>query len=231
MQRGKLRPIGHTGIEQRIGAGFRIGAGARHGFIQADQIHSAGARHNDQVWVFPRGKRRMDFAEPGIQAEQARFARAMCAGQVCVFNGEGRNAGGFQFLHRAHHIQRIAVAVIGIHHQWRRPGAADATCLFGKFRQRHQNKVRRAQYGDGGDGTREHRRFKTNIGCDSRRDRIMNRSRVHTGIPGKNGAKTRASRRGIHHSGIPFPLLGSVCNRAPGGATRAVRKGRARPMK
>ena len=89
LQRGKLRPIGHTGIEQRIGAGFRIGAGARHGFIQAEQVNRAGARHNDQARIFPRGKRRMDFAEPGIQAEQARFARAMCAGQVCVFNGEG----------------------------------------------------------------------------------------------------------------------------------------------
>ena len=173
----------------------------------------------------------MDFPKPGIQAEQARFPAAMGAGQVRVFNGECGNPGSFQFLHRAHHIQRIAVAVIGIHHQWRRPGAADAARLFGEFRQRHQNKVRRTQYGDGGDGTRKHRGFKTKIGCDSRCDRVMNRSRVHTGIPGKNGAKARASRRGIHHSGIPFPLLGSVCNRAPGGATQTVRKGRARSMK
>ena len=173
----------------------------------------------------------MDLAKPGIKAEQAGLPAAMGAGQVCIFNSECGNPSGFQFLHRAHHIQCIAVAVIGIHHQRRRPGAADAARLFGKFRQRHQDKVRRAQYGDGGDGARKHRRFKTKICCDSRRDRIMNRSRVHTGVPGKNGAKTRASRRGIHHSGIPFPLLGSVCNRAPGGATRAVRKGRARPMK
>ena len=173
----------------------------------------------------------MDFAKPGFKAEQARFARAMGAGQVCIFNGECSNPGGFQFLHRAHHIQRIAVAVIGIHHQRRRPGAADAARLFGKFRQRHQNKVGRAQHGDGGDGARKHRGFKTKIGRDSRRNRVMDRSRVHAGIPGKNGAKTRASRRGIHHSGIPFPLLGSVCSRAPGGATQAVRKGRARSMK
>ena len=54
LQRGKLRPIDNTSIEQRIGASFRIGTGARHRFIQADQIHSAGARHNNKARVFPR---------------------------------------------------------------------------------------------------------------------------------------------------------------------------------
>jgi len=58
----------------------------------------------------------------------------MTAQQPCVFNGQRDDPGGLRLMPRAHNVQRIAVAVVGIDHQRQPAGAVDAQRLGGEFR-------------------------------------------------------------------------------------------------
>ena len=85
------------------------------------------------------------------------------------------DAGGFQFLHRAHHVQRVAVSMIGIDHQRQLAGAVDAIGLRGEFGQRQQDQVGIAQHGEGTDRTGEHADLEAEFLGDARRDRVEHR--------------------------------------------------------
>ena len=66
-------------------------------------------------------------------------------GQFRVFNGQPRQASGFQFFNAAHDRERIAKAMIGIEEEGQRCRARNATRLFRQFRQRDDDEIRRTQ--------------------------------------------------------------------------------------
>ena len=53
--------------------------------------------------------------------------------------------GSLQFNHRAHHVQRIALAMIGIGNDWQTADTTNTRGLFDKFAKGDQREVRGGQ--------------------------------------------------------------------------------------
>ena len=101
-----------------------------------------------------------------------------------------RDAGGLQFLHRAHHVERVAVAVIGIDQQRQLAGAVDAIRLCGELGQRQHDQVGRAQHGERRDRAGEHADLEPQLLGDSCRYRIEDRSRMNAVRACDHGTET-----------------------------------------
>ena len=76
---------------------------------------------------------------------------AIDRGQDGVLDGEGADADGLELLDRAHDVERVAVAVIGIDHHRQIGCPGDAAGLLDEFAQGEQHDVGRAQHGERGD--------------------------------------------------------------------------------
>ncbi|MNK96921.1 hypothetical protein D3C87_1172320 [compost metagenome] len=143
----------------RVGAGddchFRIAAGFQR---RADLADALGDR--DQVG--------------GFTAELRR--------QQGIFDGQGRDASAFQFDDGAHHIQCVAVAVVGVGNDRQLGDTADAGGLLGEFAEGDQGKVRGAQHLQRGHRTTQDPNLKPKVGGDARRHRIEDRCRVIAGV-------------------------------------------------
>ena len=135
---------------------------------------------------------------PSSSEITARLLLAECARQHRVLDHQRGNAGGFQFLHRAHHVQRVAVAVVGIDHQRQLAGAVDAIGLGGEFRQRQHDQVGRAQHRERGDGPGEHADLEAEVLGDAGGDRIMDRARMDAVVAGDGGAVALAAIGPVH---------------------------------
>jgi len=61
--------------------------------------------------------------------------------QQRILDGEARRSGHFKFLHSPAHVQRVAVAVIGIDQHRQRRGARHPPHLLGQFTQRDQRDI------------------------------------------------------------------------------------------
>ena len=83
-----------------------------------------------------RRQRCAHLADALLQRDDGRLLFAVGAGQDGVFDHQAGDARGLQFLHGAHDIQRVAVAVIGVDHQRQLAGAVDAVRLGGELGQR-----------------------------------------------------------------------------------------------
>ena len=95
-----------------------------------------------------------------------------------------------QLLHRAHHVQRIAIAVIGIHQQAQVADAHDAPHLIRKIRQRQQNKIRRRQRGVRRHRPRQNTQLVTHALGNTGRQGVIDAGRGQALSAVENGAET-----------------------------------------
>ncbi len=107
----------------------------------------ASARSLIQAGIGACGERRAQLADALLHRHELSFAaRAVRLRQQRILDRQRRHAGGFEFFHRAHHVHRVAVAVIGIAQQRQLAGSADAMRLLGELCQSEQHDIRRAQH-------------------------------------------------------------------------------------
>ena len=105
------------------------------------------------------------------------------------------DAGGLQFLDRAHHVERVAVAVIGIDQQRQLAGAIDAIGLVGELGEGQHDQVGRAEHRERADRAGEHADLEAEILGDARGDRIEHRARMDAAIAREDRAEAlRADR-------------------------------------
>ena len=192
--------VAHPDQADAIRAGFLIGDGALDHLLHAEHA-GMGAGDDGQRRIDPSFQRRAELADALVDADQVGGLAPELRRQQGVFQGQRRDAGTLQLHHRAHHVERIAVAVIGIgdHRQTRHP--ADATGLFDEFTEGDQGKIWRSQHLQ-----RRHRAAKdadleAEVGGNPRRHRVEYRSRVVTGGRGQQRPKIAAQlvmRNSLH---------------------------------
>ncbi len=190
----QLRARAHAEEEQRIDARCCVGPGSCERVLRAGDRHGAGAPDDRQARIAPGREGGLHFAHALVERQQPdRAARAESPGQDGVFDGERRNASGLELLHRAHDVERIAVAVVRVHQQRQLAGAADAMRLLGEFGEGDQGQVRRAQHHQGGDRAGEHAEFETEVCGDAGRNRIEYRGRMNASLALQYRAQALAS--------------------------------------
>ena len=118
--------------------------------LKALTAQRSDASDDHQRRILPRHNRRVQLArELRHRNEFLALLLAIARWQERVLDGQSGHPGRFQFLDRSHHIQGIAVAMIGVDHQTQGTGTSDAVDLLGKLGQGQDHDVRGAE-----DGTR-----------------------------------------------------------------------------
>ena len=150
---------------------------------------------------------------------------AAALGRHLVFQMHPRHTGADIFFHRAHHINGIAKAGIGIGNQWRTHGRGDQFRIQRHFGQRNQPRIRQAEQIERGAIARHIKRRETrmfqNAGRhgveaarqDQRRGFFQQCAQACGGAGG--ACLTKA------HGVIPLTSAGSRGNAAPPSADRA----------
>ena len=193
----------HAGHEQHVDAGGLVGLEPRNGVGNPGQRDRGGTADDDEARVLAAGERRAHLADRLIDREQPGLGRAVGRGQQGVLDRETDDARGFQFLHGALDVERIAVAVVGIDQQRQIAGPVDAIGLRGEFGEREQDDVGRTEHRERGDRPGQHAGLEAEILRDARGDRIIDRCRMDAAPAVERGAKALASIGPVHC--VPCP--------------------------
>jgi hypothetical protein len=187
--------------EDRIDAGGLVGADPGDGVLDAGQRDRAAAPDDHQLRVPAPGECGAHLADPLLERGQAGLAaRAEGLGQLGILDREPGHAGHFQLFHRALHVERVAVAVVGVDHQRQVAGAADALRLGGELGEREHDQIGRAQHGHRGHGAGEHAELEAQVLGDARGNGIEHRTRMDATRARQNPAKSLTSCRPAHVS-------------------------------
>ena len=133
--------------EDRVHTGRSVSLGADNCIGEGSHRRRAGSSRNDQSRIVARGDRSFHLADPFLDRKQARFAAAERNRKVGILDGEARHARRLEFFDGTHHVQRVAVTVVGIAQQRKVARATDAMCLFRKFGQCENDQIRRTEHG------------------------------------------------------------------------------------
>src|SRR5438270_203117 len=96
----------------------------------------------------PPSRRYLSVSYTALAAERCRERR--------VLDGEGGDTGRLELLHRAHDVERVPVAVVGVDHEGQVAAAGDASDLLGELGQGQDDEIGRAEHRPRGDRPREH---------------------------------------------------------------------------
>src|SRR5207244_1813894 len=128
-QRIKLGARADADEEQCIDACYFVGFAAGDGVVETADLDRAGAAGDAKRRILPAGERRLHLADTFYDADEPWLGRAEWLGQLGVLDAEAGDARRLQLLDRALHIERIAVAVVGIDQERQVAGAIDAVGL------------------------------------------------------------------------------------------------------
>ncbi|MCY1533941.1 hypothetical protein D9M68_692950 [compost metagenome] len=190
-----------------VRAGGLVGEGAADHVVHLDHL-GVGAGDDRHVLVDPRFQRRADLADAFLDRDQVGGLAAELRRQQGVLDGQRGDAGALQFHHRAHGVQRVAVAVVGVGDHRQAGDAADAGGLLDEFAEGDQGEVRRRQDLQGGDRAAEDADFEAEVGGDARGHRIEHRGGVVAGM----GIQQRAKGRTQFMVGSSLHGEGSSCS-------------------
>ncbi|MND99497.1 hypothetical protein D3C80_918830 [compost metagenome] len=169
---------------QGVSASVLVGHGAGDDFFGRNQ-RRVGAGNDRQLRVNPRLQRCTDLADAFGDADQVGGLAPELGRQQGVLDGQRGNPGTLKFGHRTHHVERVAIAVVGVgdHRQLGHP--ADPRRLLGEFAEADQGKVRGGQHLQGGYRAPEDTHLEAQIGGDTRRHRVEHGGGVVAGRGGK----------------------------------------------
>ena len=114
--------------------------------VEAFDGERIGARDDDEIVVAARVTGRLDFVAH-LGRRHQRFAAQVAAalGRLLVFEVDAGDTGFFIGDHCALHIQRVAIAGVGIRNYRQPAGVDDASGVVDHFRQREQTDIRHAE--------------------------------------------------------------------------------------
>ena len=141
LQMGKIL---YTDNADGIGTGRLIGLGALYHLLNAKHA-GMGSRDDGQVRVDPRLQRSTDLADTFGHADQVRGLAPKLRRQQGVFDGQRSNPRALQLNHGTHHVECIAIAVVGIGDHRQAADSANTGSLLDKLAEGDQGKVRRGQ--------------------------------------------------------------------------------------
>ena len=167
-----------------VGARRLVLLGAADDFL-VGQDAGVGARDDRHFRVDPGFQCRANLADAFGDGDQVGGFAAELRGQQGVFNGQGGDAGAFQFNDRAHHVEGVAVAVVGVGDYRQLRNAADTGGLLGELAEGDQGKVRGTEHLQRGHGTTENPHFKTQVSGDAGRHRVEHRCCVVASVGGQ----------------------------------------------
>lgn len=174
-----------------IGAGLLVGLGAGDDFLEADHpgIRPADDGH---FRVDSRLQRRTDLANRLEHADEVGGAATEFGRQQGVLDGQRGNPGALQFGDGAHHVQRIAVAMIGVGQHRQLGDTADTRGLLDELAQSDEVEVRRGEDLQRGHRAAEDAHFETEVGGDARGHRVEHRGGVEAAVGVQQLAKVAA---------------------------------------
>ena len=154
-----------------------------------------------QQWVLSAGERGLHLADALFEGGEPGLGGAERRRQVGVLDAEPRHARRLELLDRALHIERIAVAVVGIDQERQSTGAVDAIGLARELAQGEHDQVGRTQHGERGRRAREHADLEAEILGDAGRDRIEHRAGMDAALACEDSAEALAAVGPVH--GVP----------------------------
>jgi len=110
-----------------------------------------------------------------------------------ILDGQRRHTGGLQLLDRAHHVQRVAVAVVGIDHERQLTRPRDPPALVGEFRQRQHDEIRRPEHRQRGGRAAKHADLVAQVLGDPGREGVEDRGRDDAPVGLDIGAEALAA--------------------------------------
>ena len=144
-------------------------------------------------------QRRLHLAHTLVDRAQGRLAaRSIRPRQYRVLDRHRTDAGRLQLLDGAAHVERIAVAMVGVDQQCQVAGSANAVGLSGEFGQGQDDEIGGAEHRHRPDRAGKHPDLEAEILGDARRDRVVDGSRMHTAVAGKDRAKALAPFGPVH---------------------------------
>ena len=190
--------------EQRIDARRLVGPAAGDRIVEAADLHGAGAAGDGEQRILAAGQRRLHLADALGDRGEAGLGRAVRRRQVGVLDAHAGNARRLELLDRAFHIERIAVAVVGVDHQRQAAGAVDAVGLGGELAQGQHDQVGGAQHGERGGRAREHAELEAEVLGDPGGDRVVHRAGMDAAAAVEDGAEALAAVGPMH---VDSPLF------------------------
>ena len=159
--------------EEDVGAGFPVQLGPLEGGFQPLKRQRVGASDEDEILVRPRIRRGLDLGDHvprGNQLLAGEMATALR--QHLILEVDCRDAGAFVELHGAAHVERAAIAVIGIGDHRDVADGRDACRVVDHLGQRQQADIRHAEPRGGGAGARHVHRLVAVLRDEAREERI-----------------------------------------------------------
>ena len=121
---GRRRPISRSSStisrrldEERVGPGLAVREGARDRVLEPDGLPRIGPRDDDEAAVPARLDGRTEL--PDLFGDGDDPLPRMCAAALrpdLILEEDAGGAGAHQVAHRAHHVDGVAVAGIGVDH-------------------------------------------------------------------------------------------------------------------
>jgi len=188
-----------------IGTGLFVGLGACDDFLEADHA-GVGATDDGHFRIDSRLQRRANLADGLEHADEVGGAATEFGWQQGVLDGQRGNPGALQLGNGAHHVERVAVTVVGIGQHRQLGDAADARGLLDELAQGDEVEVRRGQHLQRGHRATENADLEAEIGGDACRHRVEHRRRVEAAVGVEQLAEVAAQvmMRESRH-------IGSVC--------------------
>ena len=172
--------------------------------LEADHA-GVGATDDGHLRIDSRLQRRANLADGLEHADEVGGAATEFGWQQGVLDGQRGNPGALQFGN-AHHVERVAVTVVGIGQHRQLGNAADARGLLDELAQGDEVEVRRGQHLQRGHRATENADLEAEIGGDACRHRVEHRRRVEAAVGVEQLAEVAAQvmMRESRH-------IGSVC--------------------
>jgi hypothetical protein len=197
----------HSGKEHRIDTGGLIGAPAGDRIFQTVDGCRTRPPGDNQRRILTPLEGRFHLADSFVDRQHPRRPhRAEGLRQVGILNRQCGDAGGLQLLDRPLHVQRVAVAMIGIDEQRQVARAVDPVGLLRELRQCKDKQIRRAEYGERRHRARKHADLETDILGDTRRNWIEDGPRVNADFGLEQGAEFLSAGCPVHRQAPSFQL-------------------------
>ena len=117
MDRLQLCAAAGAGQHHSLGAGLRVGLDAFQRLIQRAEAQRGAAGHYDRGRVGAGGNGGLQLANLLLRGDQARVGHIELSRHEVVLDLYGCYSSGLHLTHGAHHVDRVAEPVLGIHHQ------------------------------------------------------------------------------------------------------------------
>ena len=210
----------HAHQKNGVHARLRVGGGARRRVVEIRRLQRVRSSEERGRRVLPRRDRRAEFVGHLADGDEFLFAAgAVAAGERRVLYREAARAGVLEFADGSHRVERVAVAVVGVHDLADVGGAGDAAHLPGEFRERHHREVGRAEDHGACDGAAEHSHLEAERVGDARRDGVEDGCGARAFVAFEVGAQA-ASAVGGQHRDVSYATAGRCAVATAAGGLR-----------